>query len=292
MKLYQASLYLQVLKDYHERFKEKLNVLLSFAYMAGQTKGFLIDCRHMVGSIIADSGAWSVARNIRDLKIGALISYLRLWGDCFDIYFNFDTDFTDHGFENNIVHQIQMERAGLKPVPVIHNFFDQEIPFYIQSGKYDWLALGSSQSSNYDDFRYAVDRIKTVDPNIRIHWFGGSKYEWLIDNPIASCDTSSWAATGTYGHIHYWNPHEEKVNKTHKIYISGLMDREHDSYHFVTYPWRKELEEYLYNDFGYSYQDLCGYDDKHLMQVVNARFYAELEKRINEERLKRGIPLD
>jgi hypothetical protein len=97
---------------------------------------------------------------------------------------------------------------------VIHNFFDKEIEYYVKSGKYDWLALGSSQSTNFDDIRYAVDRIITWgDSNIRIHWFGGSKLEWLAKLPIAACDTSSWAKTGQFGYIRYWNPHEEKFNK-------------------------------------------------------------------------------
>ena len=293
MKLYQASLFLNILKYYYEIFKEPLNVLLSFAIMGSDTKGFLQTYRHMVASIIADSGAWSVAKGKSDLTIEQLISYLKLWGGCFDRYFNFDTDFSDRGFANNIANQILMERARLTPVPVVHNFYDREIDYYIDTGKYDWLALGSSQSSNFKALSHAVNRIKRRNPAIKIHWFGGSKYEWLCQLPIASCDTSSWAKTGIYGFINYWNPHEPAFNKTHRIYISGpLKPTKRNEYHFVTYLWRKELEEHLQNTFGYTYQDLCGYGDKYYMQVVNTRFYVELERRINEERLKNDIPLE
>ena len=121
----------------------------------------------------------------------------------------------------------------------------------------------------------------------------GSTFDWLCQLPIASCDTSSWAKAGVYGFITYWNPHEDSFNKSHRIYISGpVKPSKRNEYHFVTYPWRTELEDYLRNTFGYTYQKLCGYGDKYYMQVVNTRFYVELERRINEERRKNGIPLE
>jgi len=294
MKIYQASLFLQVMKKYWEIFKEPLNVLLSYAMMGGETEGFLEENRHMVGSIIADSGAWSFAQGTKSFRIENLISYLQLWGNCFDRYFNFDTDFTNNGFENNIANQIRMEREGLHPVPVIHNFYDEEIEYYVNSGKYEWLALGSSQSTNFDAMKYAVDRIKPLGKSdIKIHWFGGSKFDWLCNLPITSCDTTSWVKMGSMGWINYWNPHEKKFYKAHKIYVSGqLKIMSPSEYHFVTYPWREELEDYLQNTFGLTYGDLCGYGDKFNMQLINTRFYAELEKRINSERINIGIPLE
>ena len=293
MRLYQASLNLIVLKKYFELFLEPLNVLLSIALIGGDTRGFLIDYRHMVETIVADSGAWSVAKSNLAFSIDALISYLRMWGHLFDLYYSFDTNFSDQGFNDNYENQLKMEKEGLHPVPVIHNFFNFEIDFYMSSGKYPWLALGSAQSKNFADFEYAVNRIKGKDPNVKIHWFGGSRFDWLIQTPVASCDTSSWARTGGFGSIRYWNDHVEGLYKGHTIYVGGYMkDKDDGSYHFVTYPWRKELEEYLWETFRLQYMDLLGYDDKFNMQLVNTRFYAELERRINEERLKRGIPLE
>ena len=181
MKIFQASLFLRVLKRYAELFPdEPLDVLLSLAYNQAERKGFLIDYRHLMDELIGDSGAWSFAQGKSDLSIEELIAVLNVCGDLFTRYFNFDTDFRDNGFENNISNQITMEKTGLNPVPVVHNFFDNEIEYYVKSGKYDWLALGSSQATNFDDIRYAVDRIITWgDPGIRIHWFGGSKFDWL-----------------------------------------------------------------------------------------------------------------
>jgi len=293
MRLYQASMSLAILKEYFRLFSEQLNVLLSIALIGGETKGFLIDYRNMVDSIVADSGAWSVAKGKSMLSIDALISYLKQWGHLFDRYFNFDTNFSDKGFKDNYSNQRKMERQNLSPVPVVHNFFDSEIDFYMSLKKYEWLALGSAQTKNLSDLEYAVDRIKQKDPNAKIHWFGGSRYDWLIQTPVASCDTSSWAKAGGFGYILYWNNHEEKPYKGHRIYVGGrIKDEDDESYHFVTYPWRKELEEYLDKTFGFEYGDLLGYEDKFNMQLINTRFYADLEKRVNAERLKRGIPLE
>ena len=294
MKLYHASLNLRVLKKYHELFKERSNVLLSLADESHEWLAFLNDCRPMINSLIVDSGAYSVANGNSNLTIDQVISHLKIWGHHYDLYFNFDTDFSEGGFENNIDNQLKMERAGLKPVPVIHNFFNEEIDHYmIENGKYDWLALGSRQSSKFENIAHAVRRIKKGNPAIKIHWFGGSTYEWLIQLPIAACDTTSWAKAGAYGIIKYWNPHNEEIDKTDYIYVGGrIKDLDTSVYHFVTYPFREDVEAYLHANFGFRYMDLCGYDDKFNMQLVNMKYYTDLEKRVNDERLKRGIPLE
>ena len=293
MRIYQASMSLAILKKYFELFSEKLNILLSIALIGGETKGFLVDYRNMVDSIVADSGAWSVAKGKSMLSIDAVIAYFKQWGHLFEKYFNFDTNFSDKGFKDNYSNQRKMEKEGLHPVPVVHNFFDSEIDFYMSSEKHPWLALGSAQSKSLNDLQYAVDRIKRKDPTVKIHWFGGSRYDWLIQTQLASCDTSSWVKTGSFGDILYWNNHKEGLNKADRIYVGGYVKDEDDRYyHFVNYPWRKELEEYLDKNFGFEYGDLLGYEDQFNIQLVNTRFYAELEKRVNQERLKRGVPLE
>ena len=147
--------------------------------------------------------------------------------------------------------------------------------------------------TNFNDLAYAVYRIKKGNPAIKIHWFGGSRFEWLCQLPIASCDTTSWAAMGKYGHINYWNPELSEFNKTHKIYTGGVMKEKpmEDDNHYVSYKWRADVERYI-DTFGLTFQDLCGYDSAFNMQLINTRFYVEQEQRINDERLRRGIPLE
>lgn len=295
MEIFQASMSLRVAKRYWEIFQEPINVLLSFAYIGGDTYELLVTYRHMMIRVILDSGAWSFVSGVaKHLSLDGLISYLKENGHRFDLYFNFDTDFSERGFSHNIVNQLKMEQEGLRPVPVIHNIYNWEIDYYVESGRYDYVALGSSQVTSFDDLAYAVYRIKRGNPKIKIHWFGGSRFDWLCQLPVASCDTTSWAAMGKFGILNYWNPQLPGLNKTHKLYIGGVMKEESvaDGHHYVTYPWKADVDRYIKDTFGLTFQDLCGYDAAFNMQVVNTRFYVEQERRINEERIRRGIPLE
>jgi hypothetical protein len=246
--------------------------------------------RYMIGDLIGDSGAVSKVAGSSNLTVKRVITLFLLYGHLLTRYFTFDEDFSDQGLEINYHNQYIMEKARLTPVPAIHNFFSDEIEYYASCGKYQWLALGSSQSTKFENIQYAVHKIKKINPGIKIHWFGGSRFDWLIKLPIASCDTSSWTKVGMQGHINFWNLEK---NKSHKIYIAGrIKSKEADEYHFVTYPWRPELERYLKENFDLTYKNLCGYDAFTNMGVINTRFYVELQNRINEERVKRGVPLE
>jgi len=289
MDIYNASLTFGVLKRFFDIFKEPVNVLLSMALLGADTSNFFQN-RHMVKKLILDSGAWSVARGRSTLKLNEYIMYLKLNHSRFDAYFNFDTDFSDKGFKNNIISQTEMEEQGLRPIPVVHNLFDDEIDYYLQDGHKN-LALGSSQITNKDNLEYATKRIKAL-PGRTIHWFGGSKESWLIDIPVDSCDTSSWAKTGAYGSIKYFNKKKTGDDRTDIVYVGDRMKNiEKNTYHYVSYPWRHDLDEYLKNTFGFKNPlgELTGYDDAVNKQIVNLHYYVELEKRVVWERKKRLV---
>ncbi len=117
MKVYQASMSSRVRKHNRHLFKELLNILLSFAYAGPDFEEILIKCRHMVGSIVLDSGTWTASKGNSNRNSGRPYSDIQTVGHLFDGYYNFDSDFSDRGFVNNIVNQIIMERAGLHPNP-------------------------------------------------------------------------------------------------------------------------------------------------------------------------------
>ena len=122
-----------------------------------------------------------------------------------------------------MLNQMEMEDNGLTPVPVIHDFFGNEIPDYVNAGKYPWLALGSKQCKTFIDFNYAVKRIKDLNPDIKIHWFGGSRFDWLVSTPVASCDTTFWMTKGKFGDIFYWNENKEGLYKGEQINLMTLQ---------------------------------------------------------------------
>ena len=158
---------------------------------------------------------------------------------------------------------------------------NEEIPSYIQIGKYQWLALGSSQTTSFTALDYAVQLIKKGNPEIKIHFFGGCRYDWLIKTPVASCDTSSWAQTGSFGNIKYWNPRKRGIDKTDYIYVGDrLKDLKPGEFHYVSYPCHDDLDTYLKETFKWDspLQEMSGYDDFLNKQLVNLRYYAELEQ--------------
>jgi hypothetical protein len=180
-----------------------------------------------------------------------------------------------------------MRDKGLKPVAVIHNFYNHEIAYYLENFECPWLALGSDQSHSFADVEYAVNKIKKLSPDTKIHLFGKCNYEWFLKLPIDACDITSAQIVAKYGYILYWNEANEKVNKTDKIYIGGRMKEfKENEYHFTTYPFKSELEKYLHDTFGLAFGDLLGYATALNFYLINIRYYTDLQKRINEHRSK------
>lgn len=289
MKLFHASLPLGLLQRDYALFRRPQNLLISFAYINPSTPYLLTTYRHMIDEVILDSGAWSDYNGVLYISDRQLKEYIHSWGHLYNRYFNLDRDFDDEGFDTNIAYQMQMENEGLNPIPVVHNIFNDEIDFYLDTGKYQWIALGSRQTKSFKNLSFAVEKIKRLHEKIRIHWFGGGNYKWLTKLPIASCDISSWAKMGEHGFIKYWNP---QVNRAHNIYVGGYLRKGRKSFEFMAYPWRADLEEYLFTNFHLTFKDLCSFKGPGHRQLINMRYYTEMADRINAERIKNNVALE
>ncbi len=189
---------------------------------------------------------------------------------------------------------MELENKGFKRVPVVHDYYREEIDYYIDKG-YDLVALGSVMEPGSNDFLrkkddiyHAVERL--IKHNIKIHAFASSTYEMLHDIPVYSSDASSWAKYASIGRIQWWNPEKEDDDKTDLVRMRDYTDMKEDrSFFFKEYPFRVQLEEYL-DSFGIVYEDMMG-DDLHLYrQVVNCLYYMELEKKLTELHRKQGFP--
>ena len=282
MIIYIASPEMNLAEAYHARFNEKLNVLISLASESNEFYDYLVRKRHVIGSLIGDSGAFSVFRGNSDLTLSEVIAFLNAHGPKLDRYFNFDWNFEEDSFCDNLDSFIKMRAAGLDPVPVIHNFYNQEIEYYIEHYDFSWIALGSEQSKRYDDVEYAVSKIKRLRPDAKIHLFGRCEYEWFLNLPIDACDITSAQRLAGFGYINYWNEASSKRNKTERVYIGGrTKDFKGSEYHFLNYPYRSNLEKYLLETFALTFEDLVDYGALLNLQLINVRYYADLEKRIN-----------
>lgn len=288
MIIYQSSLDSRRLTHYFEITGQRVSVLLSYALLGGDTTK-MISSRDKVNSLILDSGAYTDQRSPSPTDIDGYINYLAIAGKYYDFYFNLDQDFTENVFSStNLTNLLRMEKAGLKPVPVIHSLFTREIEYYIDRG-YPIVALGSSYSDRLDALKFVFEKF-AKHPNVKIHIFGTTGYENLIEVPVYSVDSSSWGLVGKYGNIAYWNPESEEADKTEYIYVSGYFYPANVPKHrFPTYRHRRSLEEYLHETFNFTYWDLLGEKGLYNMQVVNMHHYTELEKRITAEHRKKGF---
>ena len=282
MRIYQADVGLDLILKYAKLFPErKINVLRAFGNLDKDERGICITHRGKINSVILDSGTYTLnfAKNPGiNISIDTYESYLLAFGQDYDFYFNFDSDFSKDGFTINNGHQRRLEGAGLKPVPVIHDIYGREVEYYIDRG-HEIVAVGVSERA-IDPLYMLTDRLYKA--GVKVHLFGTSKYEYLTKLPIWSCDSTTWTKAGAYGSILYWNPHKRDINKTDQIYLEKYMHTDGKSrIHFSTYAFRGDLESYLAETLGITYQDFYGSDGQFFIRLVNLDFFVRMEERLN-----------
>ena len=86
----------------------------------------------------------------------------------------------------------------------------------------------------------------------------------------------------------YWNPHRKGRDKREKIYL-GDYYQDNKGVYFMTHPQKREVEEYLDQEFGLTYKDLLDQNGFYKRMLVNIHFFVELERRVNEEQKKQGF---
>jgi hypothetical protein len=292
MKLYHASLSLKVFLKYHRLFPEKkLNVLRTFGDLNHEMKAFCKTHRDKVSSLILDSGTWTLNNRKTDLKTTITCSsykdYVEEFGDQFNFYFNFDSDFLGDENDTNYQNQILLEEQGLKPVPVVHDIDSDEIDHYIDK-EYKIVALGSSQITSLDTLDSVMNKFKFTD--IKIHLFGNAKFKFLSNFPIYSCDSTAWSHRGQYGFIYYWNPKKDGLDKTDKIYMEEYLDvNSKHKINYSNYEFRKKLDEYICETLGVTEGNLLGSNGAYYKQLVNLHYYVQLEEIINQIHREKGF---
>jgi len=285
MRIYQASLNLRTLLHFYKLFPEiKLNILRSFGQLSNQEYSFHNKHGDKINSMILDSGCFTL--NYAKEDVSAKIN-LPNYGDyalttinSFDWQFNFDSDFSNNGFPTNLRNLKWLETMGLKPVPVVHDIYGNEISYYISHG-YKRVALGSKQIKSNKTLGLVMNKFRRT--KTKIHLFGNTKFELLANYPIHSCDTAMWARTGGYGFINYWNPKRKGVNKTDRIYMQEYLNPDKSKRTtYSKYRYKSDLDEFLWNTFKITYQDIMGSEGAYLKMLVNTFYYVQLERTITK----------
>ena len=302
MKLYQSSMTDSVIQELEQRHlpklseKRLLNILTSFGVPTGD-ENKIFNSGH---NIICDSGAFSLnfskGGSAMTITYKGYEIYLIKFEKFFKGYFNFDSNFTAEGTNENYRHMKNLEMAGLKPIPVIHDYYGDEIEFYIDKD-YEMLALGSifdperkRQIRTKKDIDYAVEKLIRLKPDVKIHLFAAASFDYPSKLPIYSSDAANWTHNVKYGFILWWNENKNSYDKTDKVFFEDFHNRQDPKKtYFRQYEYRRELEEYLDQKLDLTYEDLMGFDSHLYRQVVNALYYLEIEDKITEEHRRRGF---
>jgi hypothetical protein len=104
-------------------------------------------------------------------------------------------------------NQLEMERRGVHPLPCFHS---GESPKYLKRyvANYPYITLGGMVGARPDELvkwldplweRYLIDGAGR--PKVRVHGFGITSIPLMERYPWASCDSSSWIQSASFGGI-------------------------------------------------------------------------------------------
>lgn len=299
MKICMSSMTVDILLHLYKLYPHRMvNVLRSFGVNIPENEYFFNGSIPNLGCLMLDSGTYSLnfAASVTEEKVSIeeYIPYVQKHQHRIDYYSNFDRDFTIYGFKENLASLKRMEQAGLKPFPVIHNYYNNEIRYYLNQG-YRFLALGSIMKKGsakklrrQEDIEYALSIIPTDE--VMVHLFGASSYKSIAHLPLYSCDSSSWALNNKFGFILYWNPSNIGDDKTDRLFFCDKMRdyQRNDRKYFENYAYRSQLEQYI-KSLGFEYYDLMGPDAHHYRQLLNAIYYLTIEEIITKKQEKKKL---
>ncbi len=290
MMIYHAGLTGEVLKEYHRlQPSTKLNVLFSHGRQNPEAYDFHTQYRSLLNSLVLDSGTWTL-NNCPNPAINITPETYRDWvsvnGHHYEFYFGFDADYGKNGFYENDKHQRFLEDEGLKPVPVIRDIEGEEVDYYIERD-HKIIAIGSAEVVGVERINRVV--LKLYNAGIKVHLFGTTKFEHLIDAPVYSCDSSSWTQAGGHNEILFWNDAIPSRNKKDRIKLERYTyPQKIKKGYFMGYEYKVALEAFLEKELGLTYSDLQGTNDLFNRQLVNVQYFAELERHITEYHQEQG----
>jgi hypothetical protein len=233
-----------------------------------------------------DSGTFTRNQNYTKYKdtitFKGYAAYAKNFEDKVDFYFNFDEDFSEAGFETNYSNQLKLEREGLKPIPVVHNCYSDEIQQYIDRG-YKLIAIGSGElkHASLDDLRMIVE--KPYRAGVKVHFLGCTSFDKLAYIPVSSCDASTWGHQSARGIVKFWNPLKIGYDKIDEASFYDIRPKRLTKNPIDHHPFKKQISAYLKSELNFTIDDLRDKEGLANREVANLHFFAQLEKIINQK---------
>ena len=252
----------------------KCNYLMAFNNIKNQSWKLTNLYRKKINLLYLDSGAYaSSTRRSCAVSRDRYLDHLRGYGHKYDEFFNLDDNFNDPVHNQNNQHYLEngLGGTGMKPIPVVHDKTDPfgEFSMYANMG-HQYIAIGSSGSRKGKD--KLLTQAKNKYPEVKIHLFGDLDKYLLEKHRPYSADSASWAhQAGVGGGIYYWRPQEKKQ---YQFNIGG-RNRVNGKTHIKLSPLWNEIEDFLYNKFGYDHHDLFNYKCRFILNIYAIKQYED-----------------
>lgn len=297
MKIFHSDLTTKVALKYKELQSNKpLRGLISYGRRGNDQSNLLLSYRALFENLIMDSGTFTLfndpKRHRKSITFKGYRSYLKLFADKVDFYFNFDEDFSAEGFETNFGYQLDLESRGFKPIPVIHDCYGPETQCYIDRG-HKLVSIGSGElaHASKDELYRIVNNL--YEKGVWVHFLGCTEYEKLAYIPVYSADSTTWNRAGTSSRIYYWNPKRYGDNKKDEIALDDKVPKEKVKYHVRNYPFINQLEDYLWTELRLTINDIVNGEKRYLNRcLVNIHYFVLLEELINQKHKEQGFSFE
>jgi hypothetical protein len=202
--------------------------------------------------------------------------------------------FEPGGFVKNHENLVELEKAGIDALPVIHDYTGQkfdEIGYYLNN-RYDLIALGY-EANKRKKLAQAVKHI--TSKGCKVHVLGITSFNTLKDLPVHFCDSSNWTQAVGYGYIYYWNDADTTRNPLKDDMTDTIRFNDSDdqaikpSYYHHNYPFKNDLDRYLKENFGFTWVDLYG-EKKHLCrEIINIHYHTILQDKLREYHQRNNV---
>jgi hypothetical protein len=154
--------------------------------------------------LFLDSGAYSAWVRKEPIKLQEYIDFVKQYEDYLEVYANLD-DIENP--EKTWANQKEMERQGLKPLPVYHVGEDEK--YLKKAMSYEYFAIGGmalksakTRVAEFDGiFSKVCPKENNYLPRNKIHGFGMTSLDLMFRYPWWSVDSTSWVVTGRFGSI-------------------------------------------------------------------------------------------
>jgi hypothetical protein len=293
MKIFHSELTTEAILEYKQLQPYRpLRALISFGRRDRHHRDLMLKYRSRLDGLIMDSGTYTLNENPKKFQNAITVegyrSYMSTFADKVDFYFNFDEDFSKNGFTTNFGHQIDLERTGLAPVPVVHDCYGTEIQTYVDRG-HDLIAIGSGElkHAGVPELYRIVDGL--YQKGIKVHFLGCTEFEKLAYIPVYSADSTTWSRTGSVGRIFYLNPNRIGHKKMDKIALDDTTPKRLVQYHIRSYSFRNQLEEYLFEELRLSIDDLTGENALFNRALANIHYFVLFEEWVNQKHIEQGF---